>query len=126
LSVYDKAELPMRMEGNVFLHGAQPSKQESHPVVEPNFDPSLQLLERKDGIYLKMHVDKAWTGTAGNNLVTSALLGKTAISGLSYESPNGSPIRIDKDYSGKTRNASNPASGPFESLEPGDMELRVW
>jgi len=37
-------------------------------------------------------------GSAGN--VTSAMLGKAVIPDLPYQQPDGSPIRIDNDYSG--------------------------
>ena len=39
------------MAGNVFLEGAKPSKHETAPLVKPEFDSRLKLLEEADGLY---------------------------------------------------------------------------
>jgi alpha-N-arabinofuranosidase len=59
-------------------------------------------------------------------LVTTALLGKTAISDAAYEQPDGSPIRIDTDYFGNCRNPANPTPGPFEVPGQGKVVVRVY
>lgn len=51
---------------------------------------------------------------AGTERVTTRLLGKTRVSDLAYENPDGSPLAIDTDYTGKSRNRSRPSPGPFE------------
>ena len=48
LSKYDAAKLPMWMDGNVFLKGAKPSKNEKNPLVEPEFGPAIKLVEKTD------------------------------------------------------------------------------
>ena len=53
LSAYDAARLPVWMDGNVFLHGAKPSKHEKDPLVKPQFDPALKVVEKTDGFYLR-------------------------------------------------------------------------
>jgi alpha-N-arabinofuranosidase len=125
LSVYDKAPLPVRMEGNVFLKGAKPSKHEAGAVVAPGFDPALKLAEKPDGFFLEIVLDKTF-GDRPRRTVTTELLGKAAIPGLPYEQADGSPIRIDTDYFGKKRNASNPTPGPFEAPGSGPLRLKIW
>ena len=125
LSIYDHASLPMWMDGNVYLDGARPSKFDRHAVVKPDFKPGLKLNSKKDGLYLQIKFDKAWADAQPHQLVTSALLGKTAISHLPYEQPGGSPIRIDTDYFGKKRNESDPTPGPFEDPGWGKLHLKV-
>ena len=124
LSVYDQAPLAVKMAGNVFLNGAKPSKHEREPVVDPGSGPAPKLLEKGDGFYLPIAFDGAFGGRK-RQLVTSALLGKAAIPDLPYEGPDGSPIRIDRDYFGKTRPSSGPTPGPFESPGTGLLELKV-
>ena len=97
LIVYDKAPLPVKMDGNVFLKGAKPSKHESGPVVKSEFDPGLKLTEETGGFYLGLAWDKA-TGERTRRTVTTELLGKAAIPGLPYEQADGTPIRIDADF----------------------------
>jgi alpha-N-arabinofuranosidase len=126
LSPYDAARLPVWMDGNVFLQGAKPSKHETNPLVKPEFDPAVKLLEKADGWYLDIRFDRAWAAERTRKLATSELLGKAAIPGLPYEQPDGTPIRVDTDYFGKQRSEANPTPGPFENPGQGDLALKVW
>jgi alpha-N-arabinofuranosidase len=126
LSKYDAAKTPVWMEGNVFFKGAKPSKHEKDPLVNPDSDPNVKLVEKADGFYLELQLDKAWAGERTRKLVTTDLLGKAAIPNLPYEQPDGKPIRIDSDYFGKRRDEANPAPGPFENPGQGELKLKVW
>jgi alpha-N-arabinofuranosidase len=123
---YDAAKMPVWMEGNVFLKGAKPSKHEKEPLVKPDFDPALKLVEDKDGMYLQVRYDKSWASEPTRKLATTELLGKAAIPNLPYEQPDGTPIRVNTDYFGKPRDEANPTSGPFENPGQGDLKLKVW
>jgi alpha-N-arabinofuranosidase len=124
LSVYDKAPLAVKMEGNVFLKGAKPSKHEREPIVLPDLDPGLKLVEKPDGFTLVMALGGALSGRT-RRLVTSALLGRAVIPDLPYELADGSPVRIDWDYFGKMRSVSDPTPGPFESPGAGSVTLKL-
>jgi alpha-N-arabinofuranosidase len=126
LSSYDNAPLPMFMEGNVFLDGAKPSRFEDRPFVEPDLDPAFHLTTKPDGVYLDMKFDPGWADGKSRKVVTTAILRKAVIPNLPYENPDGSPIRIDTDYSGKSRNESSPTPGPFERPGHGEQEIKVW
>jgi alpha-N-arabinofuranosidase len=126
LSTYDNAILPVWMDGNVFLKGSLPSKNEKDPLVKPDFDPAIRLVEEGDGLYLEMKYDPAWNTERTRKLVTSEMLGRTIISNLPYEQPDGKPIRINTDYFGRRRKKSNPTPGPFENPGQGDLKLKVW
>ena len=125
LTPFDKAPLPVKMDGNVFLGGAKPSKLETDPLVRPDFDPALKLVEAPDGFYLELAFDPTWPART-RPLVTTALLGRAAIPDLPYERADGTPIRITGDYLGRTRNEANPSPGPFENPGTGQIRLRVW
>ena len=126
LSKYDSARLPVWMEGNVFLQGTKPSTHESAPLLQPNWDPAIKLVEKHDGFYLDISLDKGWNVEQNHKLVTTELLGKAVIPNLPYEHPDGTPLRIDTDYFGKKRNEGNPFPGPFELPEGGKQTLKVW
>ncbi|MBE3098457.1 MAG: right-handed parallel beta-helix repeat-containing protein [Planctomycetes bacterium] len=126
LGGYDGARLPVWMDGNVFLKGAKPSKHEKDPLVKPEFDPAIKLVEKADGFYLEVTLDKAWAGEKTRKLVTTELLGKAAIPNLPYERPDGTPIRVSTDYFGKSRSETNPTPGPFENPGTGPLVLKVW
>jgi alpha-N-arabinofuranosidase len=125
LAPYDKAVLPMAMDGNVFLKGAQPSKHEKEPLLKAGFDPALKLIEKPDGFHLEMVFDKAWASEGTRRRVTTDALGKAVIPDLPFERPDGAPIRIDADYFGKSRKESNPTPGPFEDPGAGPLTLKV-
>jgi alpha-N-arabinofuranosidase len=125
LTAYDTAKLPVFMTGNVFLNGAKPSKHESNPLVRPEFDPGIKLVEKSDGIYLEITLEKV-RGQQQCQVVTTELLGKAKIPDLPYEKPDGSPYRIDTDYPGQRRSTTNPFPGPFENTGEGKLTLKVW
>jgi len=126
LSEYDTTRLPVWMSENVFLKGAKPSKQEPGPFLKLDFDPALNLVEKPDGLYLEITIDKAWSTERTRKLVTTELLGKAVIPDQAFENPDGTPLRIETDYFGKKRNEKNPFPGPFEIPEGGKQSLKVW
>lgn len=129
LRAYDHAPLPMQMEGNVYAEKAQPGRFEKAPVVRRGESPLARIEEHPDGIYLVMANDAAKTSGQSRQprqLVNSEMLGRARISGAAYEHPDGTPIRIDTDFLGHKRNASDPAPGPFEDLGQGIHKIKVW
>lgn len=126
LSGYDKALLPMQIDGNIYLGGAKPSRFDQHAVVESDVDPQTQLVTKAGALYFEMDFEKKWIDSAPRQLVTSALLGKAVIPDLPYELPDGSPLCIDTDYFGKIRSRSTPTPGPFENPGEGELDLKVW
>jgi alpha-N-arabinofuranosidase len=126
LPAYDKAVRPMQMAGNVFLAGAKPGRQEQNPLVLREFDAGVRLVEKPDGLWLDITLDKAWGEKQPHQLVTTERLGRATVPDLPYEQPDGSPLRIDTDYFGKRRSETNPTAGPFENPAAGRVILKVW
>lgn len=126
LKAYGKKATNLRAAGNVFLKGAEPSQHEKEPLVLPDVDPAVKLLETSDGMYLQMKLDKNRTKKQDRPLVTTKILGKAEIPDLPYEQPDGSPYRIDTGYLGRGRNAGNPFPGPFAKPRGGKMKWKVW
>ena len=58
--------------------------------------------------------------------MTTASLGKAAVSKCGYENPDGTPLAIDTDYFGRTRDTAHPFPGPFEVSEAGTQAIQVW
>ena len=126
LSQYNETRLPVWMGGNMFFQGAKPCRHENDPILLPEIDPEVRLVERPDGYYLEAKVDPAWVGTRTRKLVTTELLGKATIPAVPYENADGSPLQIDTDYLGKERNKTNPTPGPFENPGTGAIAVKVW
>jgi len=125
LTTYDTAAMPVCMSGNVFVGGAKPSTQESTPLVLPDFNPGIKLVEDADGFRLEINFDKTWV-TTSRKPVTTELLGRAKIANLPYENADGSSLKVNTDYFGRQRNKINPTPGPFETPGTGVLNLKVW
>jgi len=126
LEIYNDAELPMQVNGNVYYKGAKPCNKETNFIDQPAHDPQIKLEEENGGMYLYITLDKSFK-TLRSTMVTTQLLGKAMIPDLAYENPDGSPLKIDTDYFGKKRNEKNPSAGPFENPIVGkQLKLKVW
>ena len=84
-----------------------------------------ELIYREDGIYLKFTLDASWN-RAQTKPVDTEMLQKAYYSDSYFENPDGSPLRIDKDYKGNSRNFSAPKPGPFENATAGNNEIQLW
>jgi len=123
---YDAAELPVTARGNVFVKGAAPSKYDKDALLKPDFDTGVKITEKDDGWYLELNTDGKWAAEQKRPLVTTELLGKAIIPDQPFTNPDGSPLKIDTDYSGNPRNPQNPFPGPFETVKDGKQEIKVW
>jgi hypothetical protein len=56
-------------------------------------------------------------------LVTTELLGKARIPDQGFENPDGSSLKIDRDYFRQPRSAT-PNAGPFENIKTATIS--VW
>jgi len=124
LGVYKKAELPMYVNGNVYLNNAKKYKKEQNQLVLPD-DPSERIEEVGDGVYIAIILDKALVKMK-NEVVTTTTLGKAIIPDQRFEDPDGSELIIDRDYHNKKRNVNNPSPGPFVLEKGGAIRLKVW
>lgn len=151
-SQYAKALLPVVFDGNVYTKGSvravenkekmkfgemnknaeKQMKQyheqdavEQNAVVAGDFDAAARLIPEEGRVYLEIAFDKKWLDQKRKR-VTSETLTKAIVPDLRFENTDGSPIRIDTDYSGKKRKAANPSPGPFEISRSGQQKIRVW
>lgn len=125
LAGYDARQYPLQTGGNVYCSGARPYARESNAINLPGHDPKVRIVEEGQQAYLTFVWPAAMRSPA-TVLVTTALLGQARVPELAYENPDGSPLRVDRDYFGQRRSAAGPTPGPFESPGEGELRLRVW
>ena len=125
LDGYNKATLPVQIEGNVYYNGAKPYFKEINYLEKAEFNPEVKVVEKSDSVFLHITLDDSFHAL-DNPLVTTALLGRAKMANAAYENPDGTPLKIDTDYFGKKRNNTNPSTGPFESPGEGKLRLKVW
>lgn len=123
LAMYDPRELPLQTGGNLYLNGALPYKNDVPKAASGKLVPNIMVLE-EDRRVLLMPLPNSELAQSSGSIVTTALLGRTTVSKLPYEQPDGSPLRIDTDYFGRSRAGSQVTPGPFEA--PAPVPLVVW
>ena len=124
LALYDKAAQPVQMAGNIFLKEAKPCAAEKNPMVLPQFDPAVKLVEEGKALYLEIKLDASFAAQT-RPFVTTALLGQTTVSALPFKNRDDSPLEIGADFLGKPRNRSNPSAGPVEQPGTGTLRIKV-
>ncbi len=151
-SQYSQALLPVVFGGNVYTKGSvratissdqkkfgemnkdaneQMKKYTPQAATETNFlddstfDASANLILQDKNAWLEITFDKKWLAPK-RKLVSTQTLAKAIVPGLPFENPDGTPIKIDKDYFGKIRNTANPSPGPFEITNSGKQKIKVW
>ncbi|AEE97234.1 right-handed parallel beta-helix repeat-containing protein [Mahella australiensis] len=114
--------LPVWSEGNVYLNGAKPWKNEvSGLVVEKNDqDLKVELVEKDGHYYLHTNIYD-YIRNFSDRMINTEVLGKAFEPEQYYENPDGTPIRFDTDYFGNHRGI-HVIPGPFASFS-GNIEL---
>ncbi len=125
LDGYDEAAMPIKAEGNVYYNGAKSWFKETNFIENSEFDPQLKLVEEGDNVFLHITLDD-YFHALDPPFVTTGLLGRAKVPNVTYENPDGSPLKIDIDYFGEKRNIVAPSPGPFENTGKGRLRLKVF
>ena len=124
LEKYEKAKLPVYINGNVYLNGAKPYIKEKNFVEEASFNPKIKLEDENGSLFLYLTCDES-VFNMKNQIVTIDILGKTRISNQYFETTSGYPITMDKDFFGLKRNKKNPVPGPFKNIKPAANKIKI-
>ncbi|MCK5705634.1 MAG: right-handed parallel beta-helix repeat-containing protein [Cyclobacteriaceae bacterium] len=125
LEEYNDAKLLVFMRDNVYYNGANPYEKEINYIGSFGYDPGVRLEEKGEDVYLYFTFDQAFYTRKGE-IITTELLGKAKIPNAVFDNPNGTSLKIDKDYFGNVRSNENNLAGPFVELKKGKTELKVW
>ena len=94
------------MEGNLYLNGAVPPVFDKHPVVLADVKPPFRLVNA-DGL-VEWSVDPAWLRRAAPCDRHCQTSWHRPSAGLPYEMPDGSPVKVDRDFSEVVRSSKTP------------------
>jgi hypothetical protein len=125
LEDYDKAVLPVWMNGNIFYNGANPCKYEKSSLNSSLFNPEVELVESEDKVYLHFTFDDKFYSKKAE-IITTELLGRAKVPKALFENPDGTPLKIDKDYFDHRRSGDSNMAGPFTDVQKGRIILKVW
>ncbi|MGL6180511.1 MAG: carbohydrate-binding protein [Tannerellaceae bacterium] len=126
LDKWDEPFHPISYNGNVYIDQSQPNKEESGTLIDNTFNSQIQLIEKNNGWYLSMNTTPDWQKKQKRQIVRTKTLGKTVTANQSFTNPDDSEVCVNKDFTNKKRNTSNPSPGPFEISKEGVQEWLVW
>ena len=123
LAKYHDSHLPVWVDGNAYLAGAQACVKEKRNLVDADAKVTVELEEKDGKTYLKTNVyDYVKDFAAG--IVNSDILGKAFEPEQRFEDPDGSAITFDRDYFGDHREGLTAIPGPFAS--PEGLKKALW
>ncbi len=125
LEGYKQTRLPVWIEGNIYYNEARPSNKDKNSISSSSYDPGLRLLEEGEHGYLQFTLHESYYQHQVD-IVTTEILGEAKIPRALFDLPDGSPLRIDRDYFGSIRTADKNHAGPFSALNKGKVVLGVW
>jgi hypothetical protein len=125
LAGYNETKLPNTMEGNIYYAFTEPSLMDKNAVIASDFDPGFQLVEEDGHGYLYLKFDQNFKDHMVD-IITTKTLGEAWVPKAAFDNPDGSPLKVDKDYFGSERSESNNQAGPFLNLPEGKVKLKVW
>lgn len=111
LEPYHFRSLPVWSEGNVYLAGATPYKNETNKLVNENCDIKIEIEESNGHVELKTNIYDL-LGDFVVPMITSDTLGTAFEPEQRFENPDGSAIIFNTDYAGQSR-GTNIIPGPF-------------
>jgi hypothetical protein len=107
------------------LNKAKPSNIETNFVENRDLDPGIGIVHENDGYYLNIVMDESFKAMK-TRMADTELLGAAFQSEAPFENKDGSPITINEDYFGNSRNTETPLVGPLENLKVGVNKIKVW
>ena len=113
------------MSGNVFYNGTKPCKTEQNYIEMSAHNPAVKLEEKGAEVYLHFELDRSFFDHKGK-VISTELLGKAKMPKAAFDNPDGTTLRIDRDYFGNLRLGETTWAGPFSNFNPGDIVLKVW
>ena len=127
LNAYNQVdyEFPVNISHNVYYGGAVPFAGEEGMRICGSGTAALKLEEQEGDLYLHIALEQTDPELI-LPLINTEFLGVAVRTGQAWEHPDGSPLKIDKDYFGKDRNPDNPSAGPFEKPWGGNLRFLVW
>jgi hypothetical protein len=124
LENYEKVELPMYVNGNLYINCSHPSTNEkNYLLIETGSE--IHITEKGSKIFLNIDLNKTFTDKINTELINSYNLGKAAVPSQGFENPDGTPLNIDLDFFGRKRDQGNPMPGPVEKVLPGLNKINI-
>lgn len=121
---FQKVKQPVYINKNAYLNKAKAFEREEEKLLNIDFNPLIEIIEKEDEVYLSCVLPETFDGLRGE-IQTSQTLARVRIVDADFEETDGSSIRLDLDYLG-VKKADNCQLGPIENLRAGKNYIKVW
>lgn len=102
---------------NVFFETAQKTSWgDEHSLVAPDFATGINFKSLENGVEVTFKSSNA-PAQMQTPLITHDFIGKFPLTQQGLETPDGKPLTVNADLTGKSRDARHPAAGPIEELK---------
>jgi len=125
LEIYENAKLPVFIKDNLYYFGAKPSVKDINALTDDGFNPRLNLEENAESVVLHFAVNQLYY-TQEVKIINTGFLGRTRIPKARFDNPDGTPLTIERDYSGNKRTEQNNLPGPFVNIKGDNITVKVW
>lgn len=125
LECYNTAKLPVWISNNYYYNGAKPSEKDINAINSSTFNPGIKMIEKNNEVFLQFTFDKAYSNSKGI-IVSTETLGKAKVPKTIFDNPDGTALKIDKDYFGNQRTEAINAVGPFANSSKDSSGLKIW
>jgi hypothetical protein len=122
LVLFDKFSFEVKTGGNIYLGASTPYKLEANSISLKDFDADIQLDENDGKVMLHIVLPERIT-KADCPVVTTGFIGKTKISELKFENPDGTSVSVNADFFGNRRDEKHVVPGPFAEIASGKNEV---
>jgi hypothetical protein len=122
---YNLAKLPVWIDGNVYFDKALGCQGETNKTEKAGVKSNPILTEKGNQVLLELNLGEDLKNQA-RQIITTEILGRAKMPNAAFENPDGTSLKIDKDYFGKMRSKNLISAGPFEGTLPGKNSFVVW
>jgi len=124
LGEFEKVEQPVYINKNAYFNGAEPFEREKDKLVNKDFDPKLNIIDKGEEVYLSCQLPDSFEEFVGE-IHTTKTLERVRIVDAEFENPDGSELILDTDFL-DNKKAENSPIGPVALLKKGDNYIKVW
>jgi len=121
---FDAVGQPVYINNNAYFNGAEPFEREKENLVETNFIPNLEIIDKGDEVYLSCEMPESFENIK-TRIQSTDTLTRVRIADAEFENPDGSKLILDTDLLDGKRDEKSPL-GPIVSLKKGKNHIRIW
>lgn len=124
LEIFESVEQPVYINNNAYLNGAEPFEREKDKLVDKDFDPKFEIIDKGEEVYLSCEMPDNFENILGEIHSTSTLE-RARIVDAEFDNPDGSDLVLNTDFLDEQKTEES-TLGPITLLKKGTNYIKVW